>query len=86
MNFLELCGLMATFIVFVSFLPKNIVVIRWANLVGSIFFVIYGFGIGAIWTGTLNAGLILVHAYHLVKIYLGKKNKKSKKNKKVKKH
>ena len=71
---LEACGLVATFLVFVSFLPKGIKPIRWFNLLGSVFFVVYGFGIGAFWTGFLNACLIGVHIYHLVKIYKGEKN------------
>ena len=73
MSLIEITGLIATMLVFVSFLPKNIVFIRWANLVGSIFFVIYGFGIGAFWTGFMNACLIIVQAYHLTKIYIERK-------------
>lgn len=70
MNILvNLSGLLATTIVFLSFIPRNILFIRWANLVGSIFFVIYGFGIGAFWTGFMNFCLIFVQLYHLIKIY-----------------
>lgn len=72
MNLIELTGLIATFLVFVSFLPKNVKFIRFANLIGSIFFVIYGFGIGAFWTGALNFCLIFVQIYHLIRIYSGK--------------
>lgn len=72
MSLIEITGLIATILVFVSFIPKNIFFIRWANLVGSIFFVIYGFGVGAFFTGLMNAGLILVQAYHLVKLYKNK--------------
>lgn len=71
---IEASGLIATLLVFVSFLPKNIVVIRFANLIGSIFFVIYGFGIGAFWTGFMNGSLIFVQIYHLIKIWKEKKN------------
>lgn len=73
MNLIELTGLIATITVFISFLPKNIFFIRWMNLVGSVFFVIYGFGIGAFWTGAMNLGLIFVQLYHLVKLYKNKK-------------
>lgn len=66
---LELAGFLATALVFVSFLFTNVKWIRWLNLIGSIFFVIYGFGIGAFWTGLMNAGLIGVQIYHLYKIY-----------------
>ena len=72
---LQSFGLVATFLVFISFLPKGIKPIRWFNLLGSIFFVVYGFGIGAFWTGFLNSCLIGVHIYHLVKIYKGKEEK-----------
>lgn len=71
MSLIEISGLVATILVFVSFIPKNIKFIRWANLIGSIFFVIYGFGIGAFFTGLMNSGLILVQTYHLIKIYKG---------------
>lgn len=74
MNLIEICGFIATALVFISFLPKNVKFIRWANLVGSIFFVIYGFGIGAFWTGLMNFGLIFVQLYHLFRIYKGEKN------------
>lgn len=66
---LEIAGFIATTLVFVSFLPKDVKPIRWFNLVGCIFFVVYGFGIGAFWTGFMNFCLIFVQIYHLVKIY-----------------
>ena len=72
MSLIEITGLIATITVFISFLPKNIFFIRWANMIGSIFFVIYGFGIGAFWTGVLNLGLIFVQLYHLIRLYCGK--------------
>lgn len=71
---IEAFGLIATLFVFISFLPKNIIFIRVMNLIGSIFFVFYGFGVGAFWTGFMNACLIVVHAYHLIKIWKGGKN------------
>ncbi len=66
---LEIAGFIATTLVFISFLPKDVKPIRWFNLVGCIFFVIYGFGIGAFWTGFMNFCLIFVQIYHLIKIY-----------------
>ena len=66
---LEIAGFIATTLVFISFLPKDVKPIRWFNLVGCIFFVVYGFGIGAFWTGFMNFCLIFVQIYHLVKIY-----------------
>lgn len=71
---LEIVGFIATTLVFLSFLFTNIKLIRWFNLIGSIFFVIYGFGIGAFWTGFMNAGLVIVQIYHLIKLQKGGKN------------
>lgn len=69
---LEVAGMIATTLVFISFLFTKIKWIRFLNLIGSIFFVIYGFGIGAFWTGFMNAGLVLVNLYHLIKLQRGK--------------
>ena len=71
---LEIAGFVATTLVFISFLPKDVKPIRWFNLVGCIFFVVYGFGIGAFWTGFMNFCLIFVQIYHLVKIYKKERN------------
>jgi len=76
----ELIGFIATFLVFISFIPKDIKLIRWLNLIGSIFFVIYGFWISAFWTGILNFCLIFVQIWHLFKIYRGKKDTKIQKS------
>lgn len=68
-NIIEICGGIATVLVFVSFLPTNIKLIRWLNLLGSIFFIIYGFNVGAIWNGLTNVGLLFVQIFHLSRIY-----------------
>lgn len=68
-TFIEISGIIASLLVFVSFLPSDIKIIRWLNLVGSIFFVFYGVNIGAIWTAVTNGGLFFVQAYHLIRIY-----------------
>lgn len=75
-NFIEICGIVATILVFVSFIPTNIKWIRWLNLAGSVFFVIYGFSIGAIWNGVTNAGLLFVQGFHLAKIYYKERKEK----------
>ena len=77
MNIIELCGLIATILVFVSFLPSNIKWIRWLNLAGSVFFIIYGFNVGAYWNGLTNLGLFFVQVYHLTKIYHNERKKKN---------
>lgn len=73
----EVCGGIATVLVFVSFLPSNIKWIRWLNLIGSIFFIIYGFSVGALWNGLTNVGLLFVQAYHLGRIYYKERKEKN---------
>lgn len=73
---LEITGMVATTLVFISFLFIDVKWIRMLNLVGSIFFVIYGFGIGAFWTGFMNAGLVFVNLYHLIKLQRGKNDQR----------
>lgn len=68
--------MVATTLVFISFLFTDVKWIRMLNLVGSIFFVIYGFGIGAFWTGFMNAGLVFVNLYHLIKLQRGKNDQR----------
>lgn len=74
---IEFCGAVATILVFVSFLPTNIKWIRWLNLAGSVFFIIYGFNVGAIWNGVTNVGLFFVQAFHLTRIYYKERKKKN---------
>ena len=75
-NIIEICGGIATLLVFISFLPTNIKLIRWLNLFGSIFFIIYGFNVGAIWNGLTNLGLFFVQIFHLARIYYKERNDK----------
>ena len=77
MSLVEICGVIATILVFVSFLPTNIKWIRWLNLAGSVFFIIYGFNVGAIWNGVTNVGLLFVQIFHLSKIYYKERKKKN---------
>lgn len=76
-TFIEVCGGIATLLVFVSFLPTNIKWIRWLNLIGSIFFIIYGFNIGAFWNGLTNLGLFFVQVFHLSRIYYKERKEKN---------
>ena len=48
---------------------------RILNLVGSVVFVIYGALLPAISTAVLNGCLIIVNAYHMVKLILDHKKK-----------
>lgn len=72
----DIYGIIASLLVFISFLPKDIKIIRWLNLIGSIFFIIYAVNINAIWTAVTNIGLFFVQTYHLTKIFREERKKK----------
>lgn len=66
---MEILGLIATILIVVSMCFKNIKIIRFINLIGSICFVIYGIAIGALYTWVANVIMIFVQIYYLIKIY-----------------
>lgn len=65
---IELTGIIATALIFISFTFTDIKKIRLLNLIGSVLFIVYGLGIGATWTWVLNAGLVIVQLYFLNKL------------------
>lgn len=64
---IEVIGVLASVIVLISFLMKNIKLIRIINIVGAVLFVIYGICIHSIATGFLNGALIVIHLIYLIK-------------------
>ena len=75
----EILGIFATLMILVSMSQKTMtfkssVVMRITNIVGCVAFTVYGFLLPALSTGILNAILIVVNTYHLVKLV--KDNKK----------
>lgn len=79
MSWQEIIGLVASCFVLLSFLFKNILVIRIINLVGAIMFVVYGLLINAWSVWILNLGLTCIQIYYIIRICLNKK-KENKKN------
>lgn len=73
MNWYEVIGIIATLFVLLSFLMRDVKVIRIINIIGCIFFVVYGILIGSLSTWLLNGILIFIHIYYLVKFYMDKK-------------
>lgn len=67
----ELIGLSGSLLILISMLYKsttrkgNIAMRVW-NMIGSIFFVIYGFLLPAYSTIILNVIMIILHIYHIV--------------------
>lgn len=62
---IELLGILASLIVLASFLSKNEQTIRKINLVGAVFFVVYGLLSNAISVWFLNGVLVFVQIYHI---------------------
>lgn len=62
---MEIIGILAGVIVLLSFIPQNIKYIRIINIIGCIFFVIYGIGINSISIWLTNGILGIIHIYQL---------------------
>ena len=73
METVEIIGLAASVLVLISFLMKEIRVIRIISIFGCIFWIVYGVWLGALSVWILNAILILVHIYFLIRMRKGKK-------------
>lgn len=72
MELVEIIGYAASLFVVMSFMVKNIKHIRIINLIGCIFFVIYGIMLGMLWPIIIpNAVICLVQVYYL---FLNKEN------------
>lgn len=71
-NLLDWFGYLASFIVLISLLSTSIIKLRWINLVGATLFAVYGFMINSIPTAMMNAGIVGINIYFLVKIYSSK--------------
>lgn len=63
----EIIGYIAMTLLVISFLPKNLKLIRIINLAGCLFFVAYGVLLGWKWPLIVSNGLIAaIQFYHLV--------------------
>jgi len=74
-NTIELIGIVASVFVLVSFLMKDIRVIRTIGIVACIVFVLYGLLLGALSIWLLNGILIFVHLYYLIRARKGSRDK-----------
>lgn len=75
MDWIELIGILGSVFVLISFLMKDILVIRIINIIGSVIFIVYGIIIGAMATWFVNAALIVVHIIYIIRELKNKKNK-----------
>lgn len=71
-NYLEWFGYIASLVVLISLLTSSIIKLRWINLVGALLFSIYGLLLGSIPVAVMNAGIVLIDIYYLIKIYTTK--------------
>jgi GNAT superfamily N-acetyltransferase len=69
---LEWLGYVASLIVLISLLMSSVKRLRWINLCGSLIFAVYGFLIGALPVGFMNAGIVVINIYYLVQMYAKK--------------
>lgn len=68
--YVEIFGTMASVIVAISLMMRNIKWLRILNGIGSAAFVIYGISIGALPVWILNAFIVIINIYYLVKMRL----------------
>lgn len=83
MDTIELIGLAASVLVLVSFLMKEVRVIRTIGIAACVFFVAYGVLIDALSIWLLNGILIFVHLYYLIKSRKYKGDKKHDKDRRL---
>lgn len=66
MNY-EIIGLIASIFVLISFIPKNVKLIRIINIVGCIIWIVYGLITGALSVWIMNLLVMFVHTIHLIR-------------------
>ncbi|MBI3163860.1 MAG: YgjV family protein, partial [Chloroflexi bacterium] len=65
----ELVGYVGSVLVAVSLMMKSLLRLRVINLVGALFFVLYGLLIGALPVAFLNALIVGVNVYYLAQMW-----------------
>lgn len=68
-NFIEIFGIVASFIILVSLLMSSVKKLRLVNLVGSIFMFAYGVLIGALPVMIMNVGILMINLYYLRQMF-----------------
>jgi len=71
---IQIIGYIASAIIALSMTMNSIVKFRWINLIGATTMSTYGFVFGAFPVGILNAFILSVDIYYLVKIYSKKES------------
>lgn len=68
-NWIEILGYVASVMVAISLMMKDIILLRWLNFIGCGLFAAYGYAIDAWPVAGMNAFVACINIYHLVKIY-----------------
>lgn len=68
-SWLDWFGYAASVVILISLTMSSIIKLRWVNLAGAIMFAAFGYLIGSIPTGTLNAGIAIIDIYYLIRLY-----------------
>lgn len=66
---IEWVGYAASILIAISMFMKDILKLRFINLVGSLLFAIYGFIIRAYPVAIVNTVIVFVNLYYLYKLY-----------------
>ena len=69
---IEMMGYVASVMVLISLLMSSVIKLRIINSLGALVYVIYALIIGSYPTALLNAGLIIVNVYFLIKLLKAK--------------
>ena len=64
----DIIGYIGSLLILISFLFKDVRLIRIVNIVGAIFFIVYGVVIKTWPTVFVNIALIIIHIFYLVKM------------------
>jgi hypothetical protein len=67
-NYTEYIGYLASALVLVSFLMKNMTYLRIINTVGCVFFILYGLLLPSIPIVITNVAIVLVNLYYLFQL------------------
>lgn len=68
MNYIEILGIIASAIILLSSLFKNLLWLRTCNLIGAVLLCIYGIMISALSVWILNGCMILTQTYQIIKL------------------
>lgn len=68
LNWVEMIGYCGSGLVVVSLMMKSIMKLRWINLTGAIFFVVYGGFIKSNPVIVLNLFIVIADIYHIIRL------------------